>query len=201
MAIPNSMVLQHSYRHPGPEAHVAAERHLSVATDALNMALLTIEGSPDDGRTAKQSRVTSARHFLVEAVLALARARVHVPGIRTYAVNIVTNSEPELDRELARLHELSAQLLWRNHSFLPARVQAPPLAPEDEAQLAAVVRGLRTHARIDRAMRHKWLVAMALFGALAPVFGVALYLLALASATVATVEIVRGAAMPALPAG
>jgi hypothetical protein len=201
MAITHSLVLQQSYRHLGPEDHAAAERHLSVAADALNMALLTIEGSPDDGHAAKQSRVTSVRHFLVEAVLALARARVYIPGIRTYAVNVVTHSEPEIDRELARLHELATQLLWRNHSFFPARVQAPPLAPEDEAQLAEVVRELATQARIDRAMRHKWLVVAALFGLLAPVFGVALYLLAAASGTAAMVELARGAARAALPAG
>jgi len=200
MAVSNSMILQQSYRQLGPEAHHAAQRHLSVATDALNMVLLSIEGSDDDGRTAKESRVASTRHFLAEAVTALARARVYIPGIRTYAVNIVTNSEPEIDRELARLHDLATQLLWRNHCFLPARAQAQPLAPEDEAQLAAVVRELRTHARIDRAMRHKWLVATALLGALAPVFGVALYLLAVASGAVAAVELVRGAALPALPA-
>lgn len=193
MVVSNSLVLQHSYRHLGPEAHAAAERHLSVAADALNMALLTIDGSADDERTAKHSRVATARHFLAEAVTALARARVYVPGIRTYAVNIVTTSEPDLDRELARLHELATQLLWRNHSFLPARIQAQPLAPEDEAQLAAVVRELGVHARIDRLMRHKWLVATAIFGLLAPAVGVGLVLLAIASGTAAAIEIARAA--------
>jgi hypothetical protein len=193
MVVSNSLVLQHSYRHVGPEAHTAAERHLSVAADTLNMALLTIDGSNDEERTAKHSRVATARHFLVEAVTALARARVYVPGIRTYAVNIVTTSEPELDRELVRLHELATQLLWRNHSFLPARIQAQPLAPEDEAQLAAVVRELGIHARIDRVMRHKWLVATAVFGLLAPAVGVGLMLLAVASGTAAAIEIARSA--------
>lgn len=201
MVVPNSPVLQYSYRHLGPEGHANAARYLSIAADALNMALLTLDGSPDDGRDAKQDRAATARHFLAEAALGLARARVHIPGIRTYAVNVVTATEPDVDRELVRLHELTTKLLWRNHTVLPGRTRAQPLAPEDEAQLAAVVRDLATHARIDRAMRHKWLVAAAVFGFLAPVLGVALYLLAAASGTFAAVELARGAAPPVLPAG
>lgn len=200
MAIPNSLVLQHDYRHLGPEAHAGAEGHLSSAVEALNMVMLTLDGSPDDGREAKLGRAATARHFLAEAAVSLARARVHVPGVRTYAVNVVAATEPDVDRELARLHELTSKLLWRNHALLPARLEGQPLAPEDEAQLAAVVRELATHARIDRAMRHKWLVAAAMFGVLAPVLGVALYVLAVVSGTVAAVELARGAAPPVLPA-
>ena len=187
----HGLILQHGYRHLGPDSHLGVERHLSVAADALHMALLTIDGSADDESTAKHSRIATARHFLVEAVTALARARIHVPGIRTYAVNIVTTSEPEIDRELARLRELASQLLWRNHSLLPARVQDQPLAPEDEAQLAAVVRRIGVQARVERLMRHKWLIATALFGALAPVAGIGLLAVALASGTVAAIELAR----------
>jgi hypothetical protein len=201
MPAPNALVLQHSYRHLGPEQHAAALRHLSTATDTLHMALLTLDGSPDDGRDAKHGRAATARNLLAEAVVSLARAKVYVPGVRTYAVNVVTTTEPDIDRELARLHELTSKLLWRNHALLPARDDAQPLAPEDEAQLALVVRELATHARIDRAMRHKWLVAAALFGMLAPAVGVALYVLALVSGTFAALELVRGAAPPVLPAG
>jgi hypothetical protein len=129
--VPNSLVLQHSYRHLGPSEQLAAQRHLIAAADALNMALLTLDGSPDDGRDAKHARAASARHFLAEAVIGLARARVYVPGVRTYAVNVVTTTEPDLDRELARLHELTSKLIWRNHSVLPGRNHAQPLAPED----------------------------------------------------------------------
>ncbi len=199
MAFTNSLALQRSYRHLGPEQAQLAEGHLHDATEALHMALLTFDGPDDEGRDAKHAKVASVRRLLVEAVTALARARVYVPGIRTYAVNIVTNSEPELDRELDRLHEIATQLLWRNHAVLPARVQAQPLAPEDEAQLAQVVRELAVQARIGRAMRHKWLVATALFGLLAPALGVGLYLLALASGAIAAVELARGAAPPVLP--
>jgi hypothetical protein len=188
----NSSVLQHGYRHIGPGEQLAAERHLIAAADALNMVLLTLDGSPDDGRDAKHARAASARHLLAEAVVALARARVYVPGVRTYAVNVVTTTEPDLDRELARLPELTSTLLWRNHWVLPGRTRGQPLAPEDEAQLALVVRDLATQARIGRALRHKWLVATALFGMFAPVLGVALYLLAVVSGTFAVVELARG---------
>lgn len=198
--IPNSLVLQRSYRHLGPEAAGLAERHLAAAADALNMALLSLDGSVDEGREGKRARVATARHFLVEAVTALARARIHLPEIRTYAVNVVTSSERRVDAELTRLHDLATQLLWRNHHVLPARAQAQPLTPEDEAQLEAVVRELATHARIDRAMRHKWIVATAVFGLLAPILGVALFVVAAATGTMAAVELARGAAPPVLPA-
>ena len=199
MAVPNSLVLQRSYRHVGPEAHAEAKGLIDGADDALNMALLTLEGSPDDGWESKSRRAASARNLLAEAAHHLARARVYVPGVRTFAVNVVTSSEPDVDRELVRLHGLTTQLLWRNHAIWPARAVGQPLAPEDEAQLAAVVRVLATHARIDRAMRHKWWVAAAVFGVLAPVLGVALYVLAAVSGTVAAVELARGAAPPVLP--
>jgi len=194
MVTPNSLVLQHSYRHIGPSAYTRAQPYLADAVDALNMVLLTLEGSPDDGREAKGDRAATARHFLADAAQDLARARVFVPGIHTYAINVVTTTEPDIERELVRLHELTTKLLWRNHTLLPARTEGQPLAPEDEAQLAAVVRDLATHARIDRAMRHKWIVAAALFGMLAPILGVALYLLAAASGTLAAVELARGSA-------
>ena len=201
MAAPNILGLQRSYRHVGPEEHEAARAHLRLAADALHMALLTLEGSSDVSRETKHGRVATARPLLVEAVTSLARARVYVPGVRTYAVNVVTNSEPDPDRELTRLHELVTTLLWRNHSFLPARVQAQPLTPEDEAQLAAVVRDLASHAKLGRAMRYKWLVAGAVFGLLGPVMGLLLYRAAAASGAMAVVELARAPAPPALPAG
>lgn len=199
MTVPNSLALQHSYRHLGPEQTRQAESFLRDAAELLHMVLLTLDG-PGVGREAKEAKLASANHLLIEAVTALGRARVYVPGIRTYAVNIVTNSEPDPDRELDRLHEIATQLLWQNHAVLPARTQALPLAPEDEAQLAAVVRDLAVHAKIIQAMRHKWLVATALLGALAPMLGIGLLVLALASGTMAAFELVRGSAPPVVPA-
>lgn len=196
---PNSLALQHSYRHLGPEQTRHAEIFLRDAAELLHMALLTLDG-PGEGREAKEAKVATVNHLLVEAVTALGRARVYVPAVRTYAVNIVTNSERDPNRELDRLHEIATQLLWQNHAVLPARRQAQPLAPEDEAQLAAVVRELAVHAKIGHAMRHKWLVATALLGALAPMLGVGLFVLALASGAMAAVELARGAAPPVLPA-
>jgi hypothetical protein len=196
---PNSLALQHSYRHLGPEQTRTAETFLRDAAEMLHMVLLTLDG-PGEGREAKEAKLASAHHLLVDAVTALGKARVYLPGVRTYAVNIVTNGEPDPDRELDRLHEIATQLLWQNHAVLPARTQAQPLAPEDEAQLAAVVRNLAVSAKIGQAMRHKWLVATALLGALAPVLGVGLVVLALASGAMAAVELARGASPPVLPA-
>lgn len=200
MAPPNSLILQRSYRQLGPEAHAEALVYMESADDALHMALLTLDGSPDDSWEAKARRAANARNFLADAVHQLARARVYIPGIHTYAVNVVTSTEPDVERELVRLHGLTTKLLWRNHSVLPARSEGDPLAPEDEAQLAAMVRDLATHARIDRAMRHKWLMAAALLGALAPLFGVALVFLAALSTAAGAVELARGAAPPVLSA-
>lgn len=198
-SIPNGLALLDGYRFVDPEHRRFAAAHLRAAADALSMALLTLDGT-DDVREDKRSRAANARHLLAEAVTSLARARVYVPGIRTYAVNVVTSGERGLDRELARLREIATQLLWRNHAYLPARAQAEPLTPEDEAQLAAVHRDLATHARIERAMRHKWLLGAAVFGVLAPVLGVGLYLLAVASGAMAARELARGAPTSVLPA-
>ncbi|NVB41826.1 hypothetical protein G6O69_28595 [Pseudenhygromyxa sp. WMMC2535] len=197
---PTSLALQRSYRHLDPAQVDAARHHLHNADDALNMALLTLDGSEDEHREAKQARAATARRLLAEAVTSLARARVFVPGVRTYTVSVVTTGEREIDRELLRLHELATTLLWHNHSVLPAQRQAQPLTPEDEAQLAAVVGNLNAQARLDRAMRFKWLVGAALCSVLAPALGFGLFLLALASAIMAGVELARGAAPPVLPA-
>lgn len=197
--MPNSLALHNGYRQLGPEQALDAEAFLRTADDMLHMVLLTLDG-PGEGSEAKLAKLASAQSLLVEAVTALGRARVYVPAVRTYAVNIVTNSEPDLDRELDRLHQLAASLLWHNHAVLPARVQGQPLAPEDEAQLALVVRELAVQAKISQALRHKWLVAGALFGLLTPVLGLALLVPALASAAMGALELARGASPPVLPA-
>jgi hypothetical protein len=199
MRIPESPALQHGYRHLGPEQARDAEVFLRTADDMLHMVLLTLD-APAEGREAKLARLASAQGLLVEAVTALGRARVYVPGVRTYTVDFVTNGEPDLDRELDRLHQLAASLLWHNHAVLPVRAQGQPLAPEDEAQLALVVRELTTQAKLAQALRHKWLVASAVFGLLTPVLGLALLVPALASGAIAAIELARGAAPPVLPA-
>ncbi len=190
----------HGYRYVDREHAERAQSHLRDAADALSMSLLTLDGTLDEGREGKLARAASARHLLAEAVTALAKARVYNPEIRTYAVNVVTSSERDVDRELARLHEVATALTWRNHAVLPTRDQAEPLAPEDEAQLAAVHRDLAAHARLSRATRHKWLLGAALFGVLGPVLGVGLYLLAAFSGAMAAVELARSSPPPALPA-
>ncbi len=199
MIVPNNLALQHSYRHLGPEQTRMAEGFLHDAADMLHMALLSLD-APGEDREAKAAKLATIHPLLVDAVTALGRARVYLPGVRTYAVNIVTNSEPDADREFDRLHEIATQLLWQNHAVLPARTQAQPLAPEDEAQLAAVVRDLAIQGKISQAMRHKWLVASALLTALAPVLGVGMVVLAIASGAMAAIELARGSAPPVLPA-
>jgi hypothetical protein len=143
-----------------------AQRHLQAASDALSMALLTL-GGDDHDRGDKWRRSDSARNFLAEAVTELSRARIYNPRIRTHAVPVLLSTASDPDAELHRLHQIATRLLWQNHLHLPARLQAKPLAPEEEAQLAVVFAGLARNRRIDRALRYKWTgiaVAMAATG-------------------------------------
>jgi hypothetical protein len=128
-----------------------AQRHLEAASDALSMALLALEDRGD-----KWSRADSARNFLAEAVTELSRARIYNPRIRTHAVPVLLTIESTAEAELHRLHQIATRLLWQNHMHLPARLQAKPLAPEEEAQLAVVFAGLARSARIESALRYKW---------------------------------------------
>jgi hypothetical protein len=132
-----------------------AQRHLQAASDALSMALLSLAGDDND-RGDKWSRADAARNFLAEAVTELSRARIYNPRVRTHAVPVLLTIESAPDAELHRLHQIATRLLWQNHMHLPARLQAKPLAPEEEAQLAVVFAGLARNARIDRALRYKW---------------------------------------------
>jgi len=161
---------------------LAAERPLREALEALNLALLGLEGASEDEERSVKARLrkaAAARSFLVEAALALGRARIYLPSIRSYSVPVIMAVEPDIDAELGRLHQLATRLLWYNHALLPARGQARPLRPEDEAQLAVLVRGLARTARIDRALRHTWLALAAGLVGLTPAFGFGAALLVL----------------------
>jgi len=143
---------------------LAAERPLREAGEALNLALLALEGpGEDEARSvkARQTKAVAARGFLVEAARALGRARIYLPTTRSYSIPVIMAVEPDIDTELGRLHQLATRLLWYNHALLPARGQARPLRPEDEAQLAVLVRDLARTARIDRAMKYAWLAIAA----------------------------------------
>ena len=193
---PVHLSLARHYREDGwgevnPGSHAA--RHLTDAADALNMAMLTLDGPADERPTAKHRRVTHARKLLVEAVTALSRARLYVAGVRTYAVPVVMTGEASIDGELARLHQLCTRLLWFNHEYLPAKPQANPLTDEDEAQLALLFKDLSLQARIDRAMRHKWIAAAAISGALVPLLGPPLIIAAVACGAMALLEAIRTA--------
>lgn len=173
---------------------VAAERPLRCAGEALNLAVLCLEDEGEgEGPTARQRRAAQARGFLVEAVLALGRARVFLPEIRGYSVPVIMAIDADLETELGRLHQIATRLLWYNHALLPTRGQASPLRPEDEAQLAVLVRGLARTARLDRVLRHAWLCAAASVAALGPTLGVTAVALLLSAVVmlVATLQLGR----------
>ncbi len=128
----------------------------------------------DASRGERRARAEHARGFLVEAVTALSRARIHNPKVRTHAVPFVMATESRLDAELVRLHNLATRLMWQNHALLPARIQAKPLGPEDEAQLAVVLAALRHKARLGKVMRYRWVAAYLAAGALGLGLGVPL---------------------------
>lgn len=131
----------------------AVQRPLREACDALHLALLILES--DDAEDSPERTAAQARSFLAEAVNALNRARVFVPEVFSYTPSVIAAGEPEPAVELARLHQIATRLLWYNHRFLPARQQAP-LRPEDEAQLAVVVRALARTTRAAKVLRHAW---------------------------------------------
>lgn len=152
---------------------VAAERPLRAAGEALNLAVLCLEDTDEEeGPAARQRRAAQARGFLVEASLALGRARVFLPAIRGYSVPVILAIEAEPEAELGRLHQIATRLLWYNHALLPTRGQASPLRPEDEAQLAVLVRGLARTARLDRVLRHAWIGAAVAVAVLGPTIGI-----------------------------
>jgi hypothetical protein len=150
-----------------------ARAHLEAASDALSMALLTLAGEDDD-RGDKYLRAATARGFLAEALTALSRARIYLTGIRTHSLPVLMSTESDPDAELQRLHQIATRLLWHNHMHLPARLQADPLAPEEEAQLAVVLAGLARNARIGRALRHKWVGLAVAVAGVGPLVGLPL---------------------------
>ena len=133
-----------------------AQAHLERASDALGMVLLALAGEGDDDRGDKWRRADQARALLAEAVTALSRARVYHPGIRTHALPVLLDTAATPCQELNRLHAIATRLLWQNHRYLPAKIQADPLAPEEEAQLAVVLAGLARQNRMGRALRSRW---------------------------------------------
>lgn len=187
-AAPNILAFCH-YRVEASDGELsaAARAHLRDAADALSMALLTLSGD-DDERGDKWRRATQARGFLAEAVTALSRARIYIPNIRTHTVPVLLNGEASPDAELERLQQISTRLLWRNHAYLPVKVQAKPLPPEEEAQLAVILAGFARSNRIGRALGYKWsAVGLAIAGSSAaaglPLVGCAVGVGAIAMAT------------------
>lgn len=176
---------------------LAAERPLREAGEALNLAVLILEGQGEDDETsgARQHKAAAARSFLVEAAQALGRARIYLPTIRSYSLPVIMAVEPDIDAELGRLHQLATRMLWYNHASLPARCQARPLRPEDEAQLAVMVRGLARTARIDRALRHAWLGVAASVAVVTPTLGLTAVAILLATVVMIAAALQLGRAL------
>ena len=164
---------------------VAAD--LDAAREALQLALLVLEGDGEAERTLSRrlAQTTQARACIGEALTALGRARVFVPGVCTHPIAAVVAGGGDLEGERRRLHHLASRLLWSNHALLPTRPLAPPLRPEDEAQLARVVDGLARHAQVDRSLRFAWLPLLLSMIALGPIYGVPTFGLWIAAATAA----------------
>src|SRR5690606_18064253 len=119
------------------------------------------------------------------------RVRVHVPGIRTVALPALLASLPDPRFERARLQQLATRLLWWNHAHLPVKVHAKPMAPEDEAQLARLIRSLDGQRRFARALRHKWVAGAALAGAMTVVIGFPAAVAAVMCVTAGITELTR----------
>lgn len=139
-----------------PATRQEIARQLQLASDALTLAVLTLDGHGGSDRGDRLRRGEQARAFLVEAVGALGRARVWVPKLKTYDLPYVLSVDPSPAMELARLQQIATRLLWQNHAYLPARSEAQPLLPEEERQLAVMVAGVERGAKIDRALRYRW---------------------------------------------
>lgn len=182
---------------------VAADRPLRAAGEALNLAILCLEDAgEDEGPGARLRRAVQARGFLVEASLALGRARVFLPAIRSYSVPVIMAVDADIEAELGRLHQIATRLLWYNHALLPARGQVSPLRPEDEAQLAVLVRGLARTARIDRVLRHAWLGAATMVAVLGPTLGITAVALLLSFVVMLVAALQLGRAVrPGAPQG
>lgn len=179
-ALTPALAVRHAYREEAATSRAAAAPHLQAAADALAMALLCLEG---DGNGDRRWRAEHARSFLAEAVTSLSRARIHEPRIRTFAMPYVMASEARPEAEISRLHHLATRLSFQNHPFLPARRQAGPLAPEDEAQLAVVVADLAPPARLARALRHRWAITALGLAVAGPMLGAPLLAATLAVGT------------------
>lgn len=172
------------------EADARAARLLEEAGDALDMAILALDGDDRD-RAEQRDRAARARGLLVEAVTALARARVYVARVRTYAVPVILAAEDTTAAELARLNGIARQLLWWNHQHLPAKARAMPLSDEEERQLAQLLDGISRQNRIERAMRYKWLGSGALLAVAGAALGPAFIAAGVTVALVSAVQLAR----------
>lgn len=94
--------------------------HLRRARDALTCGFGLLERASERGGGARGRHAQAARGSLAEAVLSLAQAAVHVPGLRTCTTDVIFAENPNVDLELRRLHQITTQLWWENSPRFPS---------------------------------------------------------------------------------
>jgi hypothetical protein len=137
---------------------VAAERPLRAAGEALNLAVLCLEDADEEEGPAARQRRAAAGARLPGRGQPGARAGAGVPA----GDPRVQRAGDHGDRSgagggaRAAASDRHAAALVQPRAAADARA-GEPLRPEDEAQLAVLVRGLARTARIDRVLRHAWI--------------------------------------------
>jgi hypothetical protein len=106
--------------------------HLQRARDALTCGFGLLERASERGGGARSRHAQAARGILAEAVLSLARAAVHVPGLRTCTTDVIFAENPNVTLELRRLHQIATQLWWENSPRFPTKWAA---SRRDDARL------------------------------------------------------------------
>ena len=99
-----------------------SQHHLQRARDALTSGLGLLERASERGGWARSRHAQAARGILAEAVLSLASAAVHVPGLRTCTTDVIFAENPDVELELRRLHQITTQLWWHNSPRFPTEV-------------------------------------------------------------------------------
>jgi hypothetical protein len=91
-----------------------SQHELARARDALTAGLRLLERAGDRGLWARGRHAQAARGILAEAVLSLATAAVHVPGLRTFTTDVIFAEHADVNLELRRLHQITTELWWHN---------------------------------------------------------------------------------------
>lgn len=134
-----------------------AQLCLRQAGDAIHMALMTIAHHVgEEGRARLTQRIARVQEHLIDACKALARAKLYIAGLWTYAPEVILNQDPDPEREIARLNRITTTLSMRNHAHLPATRKVIPLSDQEEAQLVAVSQEVSPRNRAQRVRTVAW---------------------------------------------